>query len=161
MNTTTKIIIGLVVFLVIVLLVVGILMLPIYDCKMYPTANSAFVVAGGVDEGPQPIQNYTLLLQSINSYGQPLFISESMQADTKEALFKKIDDNIPSKYEISQYGYVVDGKKEPIYLTYNMRKFYKMWASYFFDDLNGTLNFTSNIPFKLKKSLIGNIYTIA
>lgn len=162
-TTTTKVIIGLVVFIVLTILVVGVLMLPIYDCKMYPNTSSAFTTPGGLDEGPQPVYNWNLLLDSINFYSQPLYLppSISLQANTKEDLFKKIDENIPAHYTVSQYGYVVDGKNEPIYLTYNMRKFYKMWASYFFDDLKMTLNFTANIPFKIKKSIIGNIYTVA
>jgi hypothetical protein len=161
-NTTGKIIIGLIVFIVVIILVVGVLMLPIYDCKIYPNTPSAFTVPGGDDEGPQPVYNWNLLMDSLSKYADPLYIPSSinLQGNTKEELFQKIDQNIPADYTVSQYGYVVAGKNEPIYLTYNMRKFYKMWASYFFDDLKMTLNFTANIPFKIKKSIIGNIYTV-
>jgi hypothetical protein len=153
MISTTTIIIGLVVLIVLIILVVGVLMLPIYDCKMYPNVNSAFSYNNFV------VTNQELLQKSKNSFIEPLY-SNGVDGNTKDDVFKKIDNTIPVNYTISQYGYVVDGKKEPIYLTYNVRKFLKMWFTYYFDDLNSQIDFTANIPFKIKKSIIGNIYTV-
>lgn len=162
MNTTlTKVIIGLVVIIIIVIIVVGILMLPIFSCNLYPNNTTAFVLPGEDDEGPQPVYNWNLLLDSINRFTQVLYIQDGIDPTTKDEFFKKIDETIPSKYNITQYGYKVEDKIEPVYITYNMRNFYKMWVSYLFDDLKGQLNFSENIPFKIRKSIIGNLYTIS
>lgn len=143
--------------LVIILLV---LVLPIVPCDLLPLAGTAFTLPGEPDEGPQVIPNFNLILDSIQSWKQVLFLTDDMSADSKDELLAKIDAYIPPNYNVTQYGFIVDGNKKPVYLTYNVRKFYKLWAVYYFDELGMRLNFQANKPLKLKKNLISTMYTV-